>query len=149
MPFVVVRDGQRLTIPVTLGNRPPEDKLRQLSPADADANPGAGDMGSMAAASLGLKVVPITPSVAYEVGIDPTTKGVIVAGVAPNSDAASKIQRLDVILSVNRKPIASAADIAAIVAEAKKAGRNSVALYIQRRVEGQVISQFIPVEIPR
>ncbi|WP_066798731.1 Do family serine endopeptidase [Sphingomonas soli] len=149
VPFVVVRDGQRLTIPVTLGTRPPEDKLRQLSPSDSDSNPGGGDLDSMAAASLGLKVVPITPSVAYEVGIDPSTKGVIVAGVAPNSDAASKIQRLDVILSVNRKPVTNAADIAAIVAEAKKAGRSSVALYIQRRIEGQVISQFVPVEIPR
>lgn len=150
VPFVVIRDGQRLTIPVTLGTRPAEDKLRQVSPTDSDSLPGAGDAGAMGAASLGLKLVTITPDIASQVGVNPSTKGVIVADVAPSSDAASKIAKLDLILSVNRKPVASVADVAAIVAEAKKAGRTSVALYIQRRIEGQgVISQFIPVEIPR
>ncbi|HEX8300570.1 Do family serine endopeptidase [Sphingomonas sp.] len=146
VPFEVIRDGRRQTLNVTLGNRPPEDQLRQLDPADENSGPGAGDVDSMAAASLGLQVRTLTPDIARQVGVDPAMQGVLVLGIAPNSDAAGKgIQRFDVILSVNRQPVTSAADIARIVTAAKNAGRNTVALFVQRRGQGQ----FIPIEIPR
>lgn len=144
VPFQIIRDGKPIVLNVTLGTRPPEDQLRQLDPTDENSVP-EGDSGSLAAASLGLQVVPLTPDIARRVGADPNTRGVVVTGVAPSSDAASKIQRFDVILSANRQPVASAADIAAIVAEAKRAGRGSVGLYVQRRGAGQ----FVAVEIPR
>jgi serine protease Do len=145
VPFEVVRDGKPKTLSVTLGTRPPESQLRQLDPADDSSIPD-GDSESMAAASLGLQVKTLTPNDARQLGVDPATQGVLVTGVAPNSDAASKIQRFDLILSANRQPVTSAADIAAIVAAAKRAGRGSVALYIQRRGGA---SGFVAVEIPR
>ena len=145
VPFVVIRDNKQLTLNVTLGTRPPEDQLRQLDPTDENSGPGDGGGDSMAAASLGLQVRTLTPDIAPQIGVDPATKGVVVTGIAPNSDAASKIQRLDVILSVNRQPVTSAAGIAAAVAEAKRLGRGSVTLDILRRGA----RQYVPVEVPR
>ena len=73
------------------------------------------------------------------------TGGVVVAAVYPNSDAGGKgIRRGDVIVSVNRAPVASAPDIARLVAQAKNAGRGSVLVYVQRRN----IGSFVPVQIP-
>lgn len=145
VPFEVIRDGKRLTLNVTLGERPPEDQLRQLDPSDDSTIPD-GDSGSMAAASLGLQMRTLAPDEARQLGLDPTTRGVLVLNIAPNSDAASKIQRYDVITEANNQPVTTAAQIAAIVASAKRAGRPTVSLYIQRRGGG---SGYVGVEIPR
>ena len=72
-------------------------------------------------------------------------QGVVIDTVDPSSDAAQKgLQRGDVIVSVNRMPVASGSDIAKIVASSKTAGRKQVLLYVQR---GSTPGQFIPVEI--
>ena len=145
VPFEVIRDGKRMTLNVTLGTRPPESTLRQLDPSDESTIP-EGDSGSMAAASLGLQLKTLTPSDARQLGMDPSTRGVVVLNIAPNSDAAGKVQRFDVITEVNNQPVSTAAEIAAIVAQAKRAGRPAVGLYIQRRGGG---GGFVGVEIPR
>jgi serine protease Do len=71
--------------------------------------------------------------------------GVVVLTVDPNSDAAGKgLKRGDLIVSVNRTPVTTAADIARIVTQSKAAGRSQVLLFVQRRNVGQ----FVPVQIP-
>ena len=48
----------------------------------------------------------LTPEIAESLGIDPKTKGVVVAGVEPGSPADDAgLQRGDVILEVNRQPV--------------------------------------------
>ncbi|RYY24967.1 MAG: Do family serine endopeptidase [Sphingomonadales bacterium] len=145
VPFEVIRDGKRMTLNVTLGTRPPESQLSQLDPSDENSVPD-GDTGSMAAASLGLQLKALTPNDARQLRLDPSTRGVVVLSIAPNSDAASKIQRFDVITEANNKPVATPAEIAAIVAEAKRAGRDTVSLYVQSRGGP---SRYVGVEIPR
>jgi serine protease Do len=57
----------------------------------------------------------------------------VIGAVDPSSDAAGKgIQRGDVITSVNQQPVASAADVAAVVTAARTAGRGSVLAFVQR-----------------
>ncbi len=91
-----------------------------------------------------MQLVPLTPQIAGNIGVDPAMHGVVVATVDPSSDAAGKgLQRGDVVVSVNRAPVASVADVAKAVAQAKSAGRTAVLLYVQRRN----IGQFIPVAI--
>ena len=98
----------------------------------------------MAAASLGVAVTPLTAQIAQQIGVSTDTHGVVVVTVDPNSDAAGKgLRRADVIVSVNRTPVTTGADIAKIVTAAKTAGRNSVLLYIQRRN----IGAFVPIDI--
>ena len=140
----LIRDGKRMTLPVVLGTRPPEEQLAQFDPNDEDSGPGGADSETMAAAALGIQVTPLTPQIARSIGVDANATGVVVLQVSPSSDAAGKgVQRGDLITSVNRQPVASAADIAKLVTASKSAGRKTVLLFVQRRN----IGQFVPVQI--
>jgi serine protease Do len=124
----VRRDGRTQELSIRSGLRPSEDQLAQNGSAPAQ---GDGDGGVTGA--LGLSVAP-----------DPQGKGVRVAGVAGNSDAASKgLRRGDLILQAGGHATHTPADITAAVAEARKAGRHQVLLFLARG--GQHV--FVPVEI--
>jgi serine protease Do len=61
------------------------------------------------------------------------TRGVVIGSVDPSSDAASKgLRRGDVILSANGRPVVSAEELRAAVAEAGRAGRSTVLVLVQR-----------------
>jgi serine protease Do len=146
VPLDVLRDGKPVTLTVTVGTRPPEEQLaaNNFDPDDSNDN-GGGAPDTMAAASLGVAVQPLTPQIAQSIGVDSKQTGVVVLTVDPSSDAAGKgLRRGDVIVSVNRTPVANAGDIAKIVSASKTAGRGSVLLFIQRRNFGT----FVPVQIP-
>ncbi len=140
VPVELVRNGQRQTVVATVGERPPEDQL--AANLDGDGDEGDGGLGQSAPnsqgqqaarASLGLSLQALTPQIARQLGITPTVRGLVISAVDPSSDAASNgIQRGDVILSINQRPTLAAADVTAAVDEARKAGRNSVLLLVQR-----------------
>jgi serine protease Do len=70
---------------------------------------------------------------------------VIVMAVDPASDAAEEgIQRGDLIMSVNRQPVSTPAQVAAAVEAARRAGRTSVLLLVKR---GPSPEAFVGVEI--
>ena len=147
VPIEVIRDGKRQTLNVTLATRPSEEQLAQFDPNDQDSGSALGDdEQSSATASLGVAVTALTPQIARSVGVDPDIGGVVVVTVDPSSDAASKgLARGDVIVSVDRAPVRSAAEIGQALAKAKSAGRKQVLLFVQRRNLGR----FVPVEIAR
>lgn len=140
IPVVVLRNGERRTINVEVGRRPSEEQLRQaqvFSQEDSDdqqpSSPEAG-MSDIISGKLGLGVVAISPDIARQLGIPAETRGLAVAAVDPNSDAAAKgLARRDVILTANYKPVTDAAALEAVIREAEAAGRNAVLLQIQRR----------------
>ncbi|MDF2383015.1 Do family serine endopeptidase [Nostoc ellipsosporum NOK] len=142
LPLELLRDGKRQTLTLTVGTRPPEEQLAQFDPEDDSVGPAPnnGD-GATSASGLGVAVTPLTPQIARSVGVDAAQGGVVVLGVDASSDAAGKgLQRGDVIVSVNRTPVASAADIARVVGQAKSGGRSAVLLYVQRRALGRFVS---------
>ena len=60
-------------------------------------------------------------------------RGVVIAGLNPSSDAARQgLRRGDVILSINQQPTTTAAQAAASVEAARRAGRDTVLLLVQR-----------------
>jgi serine protease Do len=137
VPVELIRNGHRMTVTATVGERPPEEQLAQrLGGADDDfSNDDQGKQGERdaAQASLGLAVQPLTPAIARQVGVPATTRGLVIGAVDPSSDAAQQgLRRGDVILSVNGKPAVGATDVRTAVQEADKAGRNSVLLLVQR-----------------
>ncbi|UZK65645.1 Do family serine endopeptidase [Sphingomonas sp. M1-B02] len=144
VPVELIRDGKRQTVTIVMGTRPPEEQLAQFDPEDDATGPGPSGSQGPGAASLGVAVTPLTAQIARSIGVDPTTKGVVVLQVDPGSDAAGKgLRRGDVIASINRTPVTTPADLGRMVAEAKAAGRSQVLLYVQRRAGGV----FVPVEI--
>ena len=142
VPMELIRGGRRMTVNVVVAQRPTEEELARLNgiDPDEDANipeqPEAQQSESQrsARASLGVTVQALTPEIARSLRItDTTTRGVVVASVDPNSDAAAKgIQQGDVILSINQKPTRTPEEAAAAVEAARGTGRNSVLLLMRR-----------------
>jgi serine protease Do len=125
------RDGRTQEVTIRSGLRPSEDQLAQNGKSPSE---GGGDEGGAAiTGALGLSVTP-----------DPQGGGVRVAGIDGSSDAARKgLRRGDLILQAGGHATHAPADVTAAVAEAKKAGRHQVLLFVARG--GQHI--FVPVEI--
>jgi len=135
VPIELIRDGKRMTVNAVVGQRPPEEQLAERLGGGSDDFDEEDDQSTEQAAreSLGIAVQPLTPAIARSVGVPPTTRGVVISGVDPSSDAATKtLRRGDVIVSINRRPTLTGADVTAAVTEASKAGRSSVLLLVQR-----------------
>ncbi|WP_284124271.1 Do family serine endopeptidase [Parerythrobacter aestuarii] len=139
VPVEVYRDGSRRTLNVTVGKRPSEEEIRQsqvFSDNEAEDENGSGDVSDseVIADKLGLGVLPVTPEIARQLGADAGQKGLAIAVVNPNSDAARKgLQRRDIIVGANYKPVGSVAELEAVIAEAEQAGRDAVLLTVERR----------------
>ena len=134
IPVELIRDGKTVTVQVTVGKRPPEEQIGGFDP-DADEGAPSGDDATQAGpASLGISVTALTPQIARTIGVDPATKGVVIVGVDPASDAAQKqLSRGLVITSVNRQAVETPTDFARLVNAAKASGAESVVLYIMTR----------------
>jgi len=95
---------------------------------------------------LGLAVVPLTPQIAQNIGVDSTVKGVVISGTDPSSDAGQKLRRADVIISITGVAVSTPEALSAVVAQAIKDGRPSVLLYVQRQ---RIPPQFIPIKLKK
>jgi serine protease Do len=118
----LVRDGRVLTLPVKLAERPQRE--RTLTP---DAPLPSGSRGSL----LGLSVRPLDPEFAARYHVPDTLRGVVVwrvDAVSPALDA--DIERGDVILEIDRRPIRSVDDYDRIVAQARPG--DVLAIYVYK-----------------
>ncbi len=89
--LAVMREGKRIEVPVTTAQMP----------ADLTERKGAQPPREW----FGLKVAPVTPDVAKELGLS-KAEGVLVEGVDPGSTAQQAgLRKGDVILEVNRQKI--------------------------------------------
>ena len=154
VPVVVIRDGKRRTISVTLAKRPSERELSGGFLPDDDPQ-GAQPAPQQNYAprypnenGIGLALLELNPAIRRQLGLDDSVEGIVVNGVNPQSDAAIVgIQRGDMILEVDGRKIRSAADVKAAVAAARAAGKGAVLLLIARpsaRFRG-----YVPVELTK
>ena len=145
IPVEIIRGGRRMTVQVTVEQRPTEEELtRQLGQGDEGTPPDSGTTLPSSQA-LGLSLQPVTPQIARALNLPAGTSGVVITAVNPASDAADKgLQRGDVILSVNRQPVTTPAQVLAAVEAARRAGRNSVLMLIKR---GNSPEAFVGIDI--
>jgi serine protease Do len=155
IPVELIRDNKRVTVTAVVGKRPTEEELAQQS---FEADPNDGEDGGfnrpqnqqpprqgLSEQSLGLSVLPLTPTIARQLGMPETTRGVVVNAVDPSSDAGTKgLQRGDIVLSANYQDISTPAELEAAVKAAKSANRSAVLLRVQRR--GQPAT-YVPIRI--
>ncbi|MEY4269983.1 MAG: hypothetical protein RLZZ58_1199 [Pseudomonadota bacterium] len=149
IPLEVIRDGKRMTLNAVVGTRPPDEELAQQT-FDPEAEEGmpdeptAGDDQAIQTA-LGIATKPLTADDARAIGIDPSTKGVVILAVSGTSDAARRnLRRGDVIITANRQTVTTNTMLAAAIADAKKAGREAILLEVTRR---GVPPAFVPLRI--
>ena len=134
--MVVLRDGRRKTLTITLAKRPSIDELRgDLGRQPRDKEPSE---------HLGMAVGDITPELARRYGLEGQT-GVIVTHVASGSEAEEKgLQPGLVIKEVNREKVRTAKQFQQVVDEAI-AGDQRVLLLVS---DGQT-SQYVVLSPPK
>ncbi len=93
-----------------------EVKVQELKEEEAQvasAEPESDDVG--------LTVQDLTPQIVESLGLDPSTRGVVVSAVKPGSAAdEAELRRGDVVLEVNRKPVKDATAFHAAVKATEK-----------------------------
>ncbi len=147
VPIDIIRDGRPTRVTATVGQRPTEEQLARLvggPDTGSDATP-EGAPAVAAQQALGLSLQPLTPALATGAGLPPNAVGTIITAVDPASDAAEEgLQRGDLILSVNRQPVRTPAQVLAAVETARRAGRTSVLLLVKR---GTAPEAFVGIDI--
>jgi len=123
----IVRQGERLTFDVTLGEMPADDELAAL-----EAGPEVAPSAPQAVEALGMTLGDLTEEAKAQYGLDPGATGAVVTAVDPNSAAAAAIAEGDLIMDVQQRRIAVAADVARIVDEAKAGAAKKIVVLVDR-----------------
>jgi serine protease Do len=145
VPLEIVRGGKHITVYVNVGERPTEEALAKITGGDNGATSGDGAAPTAPQKALGLSLAPLTPQLAQAANLPASATGVIVTAVDPNADAAEKgLQRGDLITSINNQRVTTPAQVIAAIEAARKAGRSSVLLLVQRAKTPPV---FVGVDI--
>ncbi|MEO7365883.1 MAG: Do family serine endopeptidase [Sphingomicrobium sp.] len=134
IPIDIIRDGRPVRILATVAQRPTEDQLAALAGGSAGDNAPLGGGGAVPTQqALGLSLQPLTPELGRAAKLPATARGVIITAVDPASDAADQgLQRGDLIMTVNRQPVTTPAQVTAAVEAARRAGRTSALLLVKR-----------------
>jgi serine protease Do len=133
VPLEIIRGGKRQTVTITVGQRPTEQELAQISGGGSDDQPSDTPQPTTPQKALGLSLAPLTPELARAANLPAGAHGVIITAVDPNSDASDEgLQRGDLIVSVNNQLVTTPAQVIAAVEAARRAGRPSVYLLVKR-----------------
>jgi serine protease Do len=156
VPLEVLREGRRQTINVPIAERPTEEELARLNnigpatPAPSqDGKTEEQSTGQRSTrSSLGVNVQTLTPEMARRLQIaDANVRGVVVAEVDPNSDAAQKgIQPGDIIQSINQTSTPTPEAAASALEAARRSGRDRVLVLVRR---GNTPPAYVGVQLAR
>jgi len=147
VPIEVVRQGKRLVLTATIAERPSEAALSGQPDAETPRDKDEPDQPGAEAArrSLGITLQALTPEIRQQLRLPDSTRGVVIARVDPSSGAAEEgLQRGDIILSINQKAVTTPQEAADAVAAARRSGRDTVLLLVQR---GPGPARFVGVRI--
>ncbi len=128
--LTVLRNGQEMTVPVTLGTLPNQNEQSSNNPEESQG----GDRG--------ISVESLTPQIRQSLGLPASTEGVVVDDVDPSGPAAdSGLRRGDVIESVNQQPVHNPQELQAAFSSA---GNKPVLLLVNR--QGRTFFATVPAE---
>lgn len=125
---LVWRKGKEQTLTVSLG------RLEAQEARTANKSPGSGKPGSAAVDELGVGLASLDDELRLKYEIPAEIDGVLITSVEPNGNAAEKqLKEGDVIVEVNQDPVSTPGNIAAKIATAVEAGKESVLLLVNSR----------------
>ncbi len=102
----VLRDGERLTLEVTIAELPPDDELASRAPSEPPARPDAASL-------LGMELEPVPQEIREALNLE--EGGVVVAQVSEGPAREARIQRGDVLVMINNQRIESPQHFAELV----------------------------------
>jgi serine protease Do len=119
------RDGAEITVPVVLAAWPPGG----FDPAGDNPMPPRGKR--ITSATMGMRVAELTPELRTQFKLPDETKGVIVMGVAANSEGADVgFARGDIVLEVDNRKVSTIQEIQDLLAAARARGRARVLMLV-------------------
>jgi serine protease Do len=123
---IVLRDGEPVTLTITLGRREDAEATPVPAAADKPAEPLEQEL-------LGITVTPLVEGSAEQLGLPEGTEGLAVVAVDPASEAYAKgLREGDVITEAGQQPVAALSDLEDRVQEARDGGRKSLLLLVRR-----------------
>ncbi len=106
-PMTIIRDGKRMSIPVTVQEMPSHYSVFEKEDAEQGNTENNANPETMSFDDMGLEVRELTPQLATQLGLK-DVKGVVVGTVKPGSPAAEAgLSEGMVIETVNKKPVTS------------------------------------------
>lgn len=140
VPVTVLREGRETVVPVKLGRR--EEAEAPAAPASAQDQGAPHEPQSLEV--LGLTLQPVTPEMAEQMNLPPSTRGLVVTHVDPASDAAGKgVAPGDIVVEAGQRPVAALSDLQGRIDEAKAAGRKSILLLVRREGDPRFVALSI------
>jgi len=132
VPIELIRGGRHISVEVAIGERPPESVLQNREQLSRGGSAVPPSEEGRQIAGLGLSLAPLNAAMASQLGVPPTTRGLLVIAVDPSSGAeAEGMQPGDIVLSIDRQPTITTADAIAAVGQAHRSGRSAVLLLVK------------------
>jgi serine protease Do len=126
VPITVLRDKQRKTLNVTIG----EINLDQEAGQRGDADEATEDT----TAGFGMSLGGLTADRARRLGVPSGTSGAVITEIDPSGAAARfGLREGDVILQVSKKPVASAAEASRLLQQVPSGGTVFVLVWRQNQ----------------
>ncbi|MEP5631827.1 MAG: Do family serine endopeptidase [Tateyamaria sp.] len=126
---VVFRDGETVTLRVTLGRREEAEGAVPAVAVEEDETPEAPATKEV----LGLTLSTLTDEMRTELGVNEDQEGLVVTDVVETSEAYEKGLRAgDVITEAGQQKVTSIASFETRLAEVEEAGRKSLLLLVRR-----------------
>ena len=152
IPLEVLRNGRRQTVTAVVGRRPTEEEIaanqfgNDNAPQDDFSRaPSTPSQQGLIERASGVAVLPLTPTIARQLGVGEGVEGLVISAIDDSSDAAAKgLRRGDIILSANHRPVRTSAELEAAIRAAQGENRPALLLRVQRR--GQPAT-FVPVRL--
>ena len=110
MPVKLLREKQEKTLHVTVEELDLEAEQQQVRGGGRGGNNNAARARGAGRRGFGLTLQNLTPQIMRRLQMPSGQSGAVVTDVDPTSDSARSLRPGDVILSVNGKSVASAAD---------------------------------------
>ena len=124
--IVVLREGESLTLSITLGRREAAEGEASPASAPATAEPTQKTV-------LGMTLEALSDDLRGKLGLPAAAQGLVVGAIDPAADAAAKgLQAGDVITEAGQQKVATISEFETRIDEAKQAGRKSILLLIRR-----------------
>jgi serine protease Do len=125
------RDGKAIDVEVQLDEWQPDQQVAQASGGDV----------------LGMQLRPLSADVVERLGLEPDTRGVLIANVKPNSPAENaELMPGDIIIEVAQKPVTSPAELKAAVERDGKPGKSLLVRFIRGNRDPDITVLRVPKE---
>ncbi len=137
------RDGAQLTLPVTVAAWPRKKWETRDAPLPTE-RPNTG-----VRPDLGLSLAAIAAGDRAKYGLEDDIGGVLVSGVVPGSDAARRgMTEGDVILRVQGKPVAAAADVQSSIAAEREAKHRYIMMLVLQKGRAMPGPSWVALQLP-